>query len=206
MRKAVAGVHFGGLTATAATVITAFIPPRVGFFSLLTRILYRCAGTAHTISIQKSLNVTTLTSAAAASQAVINLAVDPGTGTVAGAIANTDYVLVQLDDGTFFLQKVASVASLAITLTTNLPATAAAGNKVWFFGAPGDQPASSQTTQKRNPLLGYQILATVSVMNDWGDNASGICQSNNPNEPIMISSNNATAAGFFELVAGSHVL
>lgn len=205
MFRALQGFGFSNLTATAGTAITALLPPRARAFTRLTKLLYRCGATAHTVTVLKTLGSTTLSAAAAGSQAVINLTADPGTGTPAGAIAANDFVCVQLDSGEFFLGKVSSVSTLAITLTANLPSAAAAGNAVWFFGAPGDH-TSSQTTTKPNPAVGSQYPATASILNTWDDVASGLHQTLNQNEPLLVHSNNATAAGTFEQVTGSHTM
>lgn len=204
MFRALGGHHASNLTATAGTEITCLIPPKVRAYSRLTRVLYRCGSTAHTITAAKALASTTLSAAAAGSQAVINITADSGV-TPPGAIAAGDFVCVQLDSGQYHLGKVSSVSTLAITLTANLPSAAAAGSKVWFLGAVGDH-TSSQTANKPNPIKGSQFPCTASVLNDWGDYASGICQTLNQEEPLLVHSNNATAAGTFEQVSAAYTL
>lgn len=205
MFRALGSFSFGKLTATADTAITALLPPRNRAFTRLTSMYYRAGATAHTLTALKAVGTTTLSSAAAGAQAVINLTADPGTGTGPGAIAANDFVCVELDSGEFFLGKVSSVAALAITLTANLPSAAAAGKSVWFFGAPGDH-VSSQTTVKPNPAVGSQFRGTASTLEKFEDFACGICQTLNQFEPLMVHSDNATAAGHFEQVSGCHTL
>lgn len=204
MFRALGGHHASQLTATAGTAITCLIPPRRGAFTRLTRILYRCAGTAHTVTALKALWQTTLASAIAASGTSATLAADNGAGTSAGALASNDWIAIQLDDGNYFLSTLASLSTLTGTVSA-LPSAAAAGNKVFVFGVPGDH-TSSQTTAKPNPVDGSQFLCTASILNDWGDYASGICQTLSQEEPLMVHSNNATAAGTFELIAASHTM
>lgn len=84
---------FSNLTAAAGTAITALLPPsgtRRPGFTRLNRIMYRCAGTAHTITVMKAFGRTTLASAVAASGTSITLASDPGAGTPSGNLANGD--------------------------------------------------------------------------------------------------------------------
>lgn len=189
-----------GLTATADTEVTAVLPPHRELITRLTSALYRCGATAHTISFMKSLGRTVLADDAAASQAVVRLKAQPvATG---NDVAANDWLVILLSDGTVHLGKVSSVSGLAITLTANLPAAASRDASVWFMGAPGDH-ASSKTRTAPRPTVGGQIVATASVMNTWQDFFSGVLQGEQ-NEPLMLHSNNATAAGTFELVAGCH--
>jgi hypothetical protein len=199
MFRALGSFSFAGLTASAGTAITALLPPRQRAFTRLTRILYRCGGTAHAIVVLKSLAQVTLTANAASGQAVINISSDPG-------MAANKFVCVELADGTYHLGRVSSVSSLAVTLSANLPAAASSGAKVWFFGLPGDHPVSSQTTTRPTPVLGHTVTCTASILNAWEDYGSGIAQSNNQEEPLMVHSANGTAAGTFELISGCHTI
>lgn len=208
MFRALSSYAASKLTATASTAITCIIPPHRRGRTRLTRILYRCGSTAHTITVMKALGSTTLTAAVAASGTSITLAADPGTTTAAGAIANSDWIAIRLDDGSVFLTTISSLSTLTMTVNA-LPSAAAAGSKVWFFGVPGDH-ASSQTQSTvatispATILKGKLFLATVSVMNDWGDAGASIEQTLNIDEPLVVHSDNATAAGTFELVSGVH--
>lgn len=181
------------LTATAGTPITALFPPRRGAFTRLIKMLYLAGATAHTLTVLKCLGKTTLSAAAASSATTVVLTADPGTGTPASGIATNDWIAVQLDDGTFFLAKATGVSTLTITVAA-LPAGAAAGNNVYFFGAPADH-ASSQTNPKVNNVVGSAFTCTASVLKDFSDVAAGLHMSLNQNEPIMVYSDNATAAG-----------
>lgn len=198
MTAVLAGHTATQLTATAGTAITCLIPPRKRAFTRLTSVLYRCAGTAHTVSLMKAFSRTTLAAAAAASATTVVLSANPGTGTPAGAIANGDWIAIKLDDGSFFIATV-TVSGLSMTVAA-LPAAAAAGNDVFFFGVPGDH-TSTQTNPKPNPIKGSQIVCTASVLNSWTDPAAGLCQSLEQYSPLMVHSNNATAAGTFELIS-----
>lgn len=203
MFRAFNSFQTGGLTAAAGTAITCLIPPyNANSYTVLTRVMYRCAGTAHAIVYMKALGVTTLAADAAASATSVTLSADPGTGTPSGNIATGDWVCIQLNDGSYFLATV-TVSGLVMTVAA-LPAAASSGNKVWTFGVPGDHPVGTQTNPKPNAIKGYTITATVSVMNDWADYAAGLLRSLTKNSPLMLHSANGTAAGTFELVSAVH--
>lgn len=199
MHKAVSSFHYGTKTAAGGTEINVLIRPRVNSYTRLTAVTYRAAATAHTITAMRAFAKTTVSIAAAGSQAVVNITADAAAGLTPGAIAAGDWLVVALDDGTFHLGKVLSVASLAITLTANLPSAAAVGRTVWMLGAPGDHTAGT-------PTAGSQFPAAASVLNSFVDAASGICVSNEQNSPLAVHSNNATNAGTFELIAGNYTL
>lgn len=115
--------------------------------------------TAHAIVFMRPLNWTYVASAAAINQAVINIKEDPGiystkyrypsplaTGTAAVAdngIAANDYCAYQLKDGTWVVDTVASVSTLAITMATAVPnitgGGVAAGSPFFFFGISTDK-------------------------------------------------------------------
>ena len=196
----------GGATATAGTKVTVLIPPRRGAFTRLTKVAMRSGATAHSLVILKSLAApTTVSSNAAASQAVVNITADSG-ATPPGTIAAGDFCVVQLDNGSFWLGEVSSVSSLAITMTASLPAAAAAGNAVWFMGAVGDHPARSLTNLKVPPATGYTVVGTASVLNTWGDGTTCLEQSNGTYEPLVLVNANATNASIFEEVIGVHTI
>lgn len=209
MFRALNSCQASGLTASANTAITALIPPRARAFSRVTHVMYRCGTTAHTITLLKSFlptsgAVSTLTATVAASGTSATVNADPSVGSPAGALANGDWVAIQLDSGEYFISTISGLASLTFTVNA-LPSQASAGNKVYAFGVPADH-ASSQTTQAPNPIKGSSILCTASVMNDWSDFASGLIQSLAQEMPLIVHSNNATAAGTFELVSGDHTI
>lgn len=207
MFRGVFASNYGaGATASAGTEVTVLIPPRRGAFTRLTKLSVRMGGTAHTIVVLKSLAApTTVSSNAAGAQAVVNITADSG-ATPPGAIAANDYCVVQLDNGSFWLGKVSSVSSLAITFTANLPSAAAAGNNVWFMGAVADHPVRSQTNLKVPPAVGYSVVGTVSILNTWGDGTTCLEQSNGTYEPLVLVNANATAASTFEEVIGVHTV
>lgn len=208
MYRALGSFNFGGLTASSGTAITCLIPPHPRGYSRLTRVQYRPGATAHALVFMKAFGSTTVTTAQVATDTTVILAADPGAAaqtpdgiaSPAGTLATNDWLCIQLDDGTYFLAQ-ATVSSLTCTIAA-LPAAVSVGNRVWTFGATGDHPVSSQTTQKTRNTKGFTITTTASAMNEYGDYAAGILQSLAPNMPLMLYSANGTNAGVLEAVSG----
>lgn len=180
----------------------------------VTCLLYTTGTTAHKVAILRPFNWTTLAAAAAGGQKVVNLADDPGVystnykyptpGNVApsqvgdNGIAASDYVAYQVADGTWVLDTVNSVSSLAVTLTTNLPTGGAlAGAALFFFGAVSDKdPATGQ--------VNWQTTTTASTNRQSlvPDNIAGGVQALHPGDPLVFYSPNGTAAGTLDHLSG----
>ena len=231
----------GRNTATAGTVFFSLIPPYpgpAGFAPFLykapanqtpnwlgergaithvTSLKYTTGTTLHQIGILRPKNFTTVASAAAINQAVINLTADPGIystnykyptpGSVVNAqvadhgIAAGDYAAYQLADGTWIADTVASVATLAITMTTTIPNITGggvlAGAPFFYFGvaATGKDPATG--------LIDPQFDTTASTTNEnFQDYETGICQGAHKGDPLIFYSPNPTAAGKLTLISG----
>lgn len=189
----------GGKTQTAGTVVQYLVPPnRVGY-TRLTTVVYTSAGTAHTLTFLRPLGATTVASAGATGQAVVNLTANPGTtaayGGITNGIAANDFVAIRTaSDGITRLYKVSSVSTLAVTMTANLVVAVAAGDKVWFFGAAGD-------TDGRTGSAHPAFLPIVSVTNTYTDREAGVVATVAKDEPILVNSNNLTAAGSLDQVS-----
>lgn len=180
--------NYGTVTQTLGTVITRGIAPMRGNLTRLTTLHYVSLGTAHTLTVLKSLGRTTLAAAAAASQAVVVLRSDPGPST--NLLATSDYCALRQNDGTMLFGTVTWVlGTLTATFGSNLTAAASAGSDFWMFGVAADQ-------------TDYTFKPTVSTRTIYSDPISGIMTSGNVDEPLLIYSNNATAAGVIDLAAG----
>lgn len=192
--------NIGSATITADTLIEVLIPPREDARTRLTKLEYTSAGTAHTVTCMKPLGRTTVASAAAGGQAVVNITADPGVGTVAGVIAAGDYLVIQRDTTEInYLVKVSSVATLAITLTANVPVAFAAADKVWFYGIPGNV--------RTNIIEGHMaLLPPVSATTTFSstDAGEGIFTTDERDDPVIVSSTNATAAGTIKLINATY--
>jgi hypothetical protein len=181
----------------------------------------KAGSTAHAIIIARPKNWTTVASAAAAGQAVINITADPGIystnyryplpGVVASSaglyaypgrvpdsgISAGDYCAYQLTDGTWVFDTVASVSTLAITMTNNVPTGGvAAGAPFFLFKVPGTNldPATGQ--------LDPSFTTVVSANNVFTDYLVGICQSLHKGDPLLIVDGNATAADVLNYASG----
>lgn len=175
--------------------------------------------TAHLITVMRPLNYTTFSADAAASQAVVNITADPGLYQTAGryqyakpggltapstannAIAGNDYVVYQAAAGQWVMDTVSSVASLAVTLTNNLPTGGVLkGGLLYFFGIYSDtDPATNEAHQS------FDVLAASSGTENYVLQSQGggsLFQAYHPGDPMIFYSSNATAAGFIELIAG----
>jgi hypothetical protein len=194
------GFHLGGHTSPPDTPITCLCPPYLRGHTRLTSLAYDTGGAQHTLTILKTLGTTTLSASAAANATSLTLTADPGTGTVAGAMAAVDYLCVQLDDDTFAVARIVAVSSLVVTISPMLPAAATSGNYVWFFGQPLDH-AGNQT--RSSPTIGVRLLAD-SAPPMLIDHASGICASTNPYQPLLIHSDNIQTRGTIRAAAGCH--
>lgn len=180
---------FGSLTQTAGTPIVRTVNPVRNAYTHITCVKYTAAGTAHTVVIMRPYAKTTLSAAAAAGQAVINITADSGV-TPPGAIAANDYLVIEKPDGTFFTGLVSSVATLAITLTANVPTGGlSSGATVWFMGAPGDHTDA-------------QYSGTASTTVTYSDDCGSVRGTINKYEPMLVYSANGTAAGTLQQVSG----
>jgi hypothetical protein len=187
-------------TETAGTEILQLIEPSMkGARTRITSLVYTSLGTAHTISILKALNRTTLTAAAAATDTAVTVA---SASFLNQTIAANDYIVIRHTDGTFGAYKVSAIASLTLTIPA-LAAAAGVGALVWIMGAIGEAehvqiapPVSAQTRyadENGIAVTGYRSVYSSTVYSRSGND-----------DPLLIHSGNATAAGVIESVAGSY--
>lgn len=197
----VRGTFFHGRkTEAAGTLINVLVDPRQGLYTRILHWAYTSAATAHTVTFLRVIGATTLAQAAAASQAVLNLAAQPATsyGGPTNNVAANDYLAWENDDGTFAFGLVSSVSGLAITMTANLAKAAGLGKKVWFLGVLADV----NTDGNAHPTSAPPASATT-IFTDGGVGA-GVMSSLRPYEPILVQSSNATAAGSINHVAAAY--
>jgi hypothetical protein len=191
----------GRATAAGGTAFTALCPPRRGLKTRLNHLSYNCGTTAHTLTIMRELARTTVNAVAAAGQAVVQLTVDPGTLiTPARILAAGDYLVFELPNQqgapAFLVGVVSSVAAsgsnLNVTLTANLPTGGIAKGAVcWMMGVAAD--------------LHPQYLMTVSVVNTISEALAGFVGAKLSYSPLLVYSNNATAAGTLQNASISYV-
>ena len=139
---------YGLITQSANTKIVRLVEPMLNAVTRLAEVVVTASTTAHTLTILRPMAVTTVASAAAAAQAVINITADPGKYAAASGgapdtaddgIAANDWCVYQTADGNWVVDTVSSVSTLAITMTTNVPtSTVLAGAPFFFMGIETD--------------------------------------------------------------------
>lgn len=187
------------VTQTAGTVITRLIEPAMrGAKTRLTQLSYVSGGTQHTLTILKALARTTVTAVQAASDTAVSVASKAFRG---DTVAASDYIVIQHNDGTFGAYLVSSVTNLTFTIPS-LAAALAIGNFVWILGATGEaehvvlSPLVSALTRYQDSLGGIACSGYRSV------SGGTVYQRSGNDDPLLIHSNNATAAGVIESASG----
>jgi len=193
-----------------------------GAYTHIDSLVYTSAGTAHTVTVMRPLNWAIVNGDVAANATAVTLHTDPGAYSTSGsykyplppdasspsqvasnAIAANDYVAVQLRDGTWHLSTIASGSGTSPVLTTAIPNITGGGVEdgaiMFFFGITTD--TVPQTGQAHVPLL--TVASTRQELLASSRHGPSF-RSLNPGDPILLYSNNATAAGSFSLVAGHY--
>jgi len=197
-------------TETATTVIDEKIQAHDGQRLALISLAYLSGATAHSICFLYAKDAAaypgssrnTTSALAVSGQAVINVTTTPR-DTAGNAAAASDIVAYQLTDGTWEFNTISSVATKAITLTSNITgvdagagATAvAAGAKFLIFGVVGDGTY-------------LKLKSTASVETDWGG-AKGapsiVLAHPYIGEPFYVTIDNATNQGYLEYAIFAHI-
>lgn len=176
----------GKHTETAGTAIVDTVGGVKGHHTYLTKAAYTAGATAHTLTVMRAASHATVTSAAAASQAVVNVSVALTDGGGNAAAAN-DYVVVRQTDGSWHTSTVASVASLAYTLNDNFGVGAAVGADVFCYGVVGDTYHSARHT--------FALASGGQTVLPSGDALTVLVRGKFQGAPLITSVNNATNAG-----------
>lgn len=183
----------------------------------ITSLIYKLGTTEHTLTLLRPLNWTTFSADAAASQAVVNLTANPGAyatvykyplangqtapRTADNLLAASDHVVYQAADGTWVYDTVSSIATLAVTLATNVPTGGVkAGGLLYHFGITTDvDPATGEA----HPQFDVEVAASATIFRSYTD-PSGLWHALHAGDPILLHSANATAQGWLECVSGFH--
>lgn len=197
------GFGFAGGTQTAGTVITALVQPVRRMWTVLTTLIYTSAGTAHSLALMKPLSRGITTQAQVAGDTLVKsttelgaAATNPATGAMLNAAAANDYIAVRLDNGRAHLSTISSVSTTSGVTTYNLNTAIPTGRsvpanaRIWYFGLTSD---------------GHPILKpAVSVTSTKQDVEAGLLSSDQPHDPLLVISDNITAAGNIEVVSGGY--
>lgn len=178
---------YGYLTQAAGTPIVRVIPPADDLRSCLGSFRYTPGATAHLLTVMVAMSETLVTSDVAAGATSI-----PVGGLLSAfdgsAIASGDYIITQLEDGTW-VPMLCSAGGLTLTV----PATAQkikAGTKVFMMGAAADHP--NRTFQTTASTV-YDFVA--------GDFRIRAATGSKKASPLLFYSPNNVAAGFSHFVA-----
>jgi hypothetical protein len=185
------GFGRGQATEAAATRIRVLLPGKRRNYTYLTFLQYKSLGTAHTVTIMRGQSYTTCATAVAeaGTALVVTSALLDGAG---NALAANDLVAFECVDGSWQVDIIAGwvVGTKTITLAVG-PATGsggiAVGGRVISYGIAGDSGHAA-----------YTLLPPVSATTNFPPVLSGpLARSRQKNEPIILDSDNATAAGIF---------
>jgi hypothetical protein len=183
---------YGSKTETLDVIISRVVPPRKGVRSKVSSFSYKAAGTAHTLTFLTVLLEGATSTKAESGQAVINVNTS-FTDSAGGIIAANDWCSVQHEDGSWGEYMVSSVSALAITFSGNLSTDVEEGARVCFHGAATD-----------HTLRQWTMLASTEVTFNGDGIRTVACQAKRLNEPIIVISTNATAAGVLRWLAYSY--
>jgi hypothetical protein len=183
--------HVGSKTAAAGTVFTGLIPPKAQAYSKIARMVYTTAGTAHTLSVLKAQGRTTTTAAQIATDtsltlSSISLAYDENGASLSENLAASDYVVVQHTDGTWGAYLMSGISGNTLTIGALAKAVASGAVVYGMYEV-------ARTTGKAS----WQVTTRTSTTETFEtyDPAVAVVSSSKVNEPLLIHSNNATAAG-----------
>lgn len=185
--------------------------PSACFTQISTIVMSTSSSGAQILAGMRPFNYCYFNAVAAAGQAVVNIDANPGAYATAyryptpnGAVPRTannlmaanDYVAYQAADGTWILDTVASIATLAVTLTTNLPTGGiVSGQPLFFFGIYTDTDPATGFAQP------YITVPTTQTQKTYQDLVSGLFQTLHLGDPLVLYSNNAGAQGTLDLVS-----
>lgn len=197
--NAISAFGRGKKTETAATRIRVLVPGDPHGFTYLSFLRYTVSTTAHTLTMMRGQ--THSKAAAAAAAAAVEIVVEDAMLDAAGnALAASDLVAIELDDGSWHLGIVdtsgwtAGTKTITLTSGTAIPAgrSVLAGAAVISYGVAGDSGhANYQLATGTSATVNYPAVA----------NAGPLAKSPQRNSPIIIDSDNATAAGTIEAVS-----
>lgn len=178
-------------TETAATRIRRILGGGPGFTHLV-NMRYTDGGTAHVLTILRGTSRGKVVApvAAAGTSVQVDTALTDGLG---NAIAASDLVAIQLDDGTWHLSAVTTY--VAATLTISVLATAIptgrsvlAGAKIVCYGVQSDANHANQVYAGGSSSAAVNFPAVTGAV-------LSLCKAPRSGEPLVFDSDNATNAG-----------
>lgn len=177
-------------TANAGTRIQFPIGGDYGFTHMV-NMRYTDTGTSHTLTIMRGASRGKVLGdvAAGATSVIVDTALTDGAG---NAIAASDLIAAQLDNGTWHVSQVTSwtASTLTIVLTTAVPTgrTIKDRSKIVCYGVAGDAMHADQQ------YVGGAASSAVNTPAVAGAVLSH-CKATGSNEPLLFDSDNSTNAG-----------
>jgi hypothetical protein len=177
-------------TAVLGTAFQATLGGGIGFTHVI-NFSYKDLGTLHTLTLMRGASRGKVLGQvlAAGATLVVDTALTDGAG---NAIAASDFVAVQLDNGMWHRSVVTSwtAATLTLVLTTAVPTGRKIldGAKIVCYGVAADAMHADQQ------YAGGVASTDVNVPRVSGSVMS-LCKAPSSNEPIIFNSDNPTAAG-----------
>lgn len=196
------GDGYGSKTLSLGVPIVLVCPPKAGKYTRLDYIQYLPAGTAHTITAMVTLFSTSVATDVALNGTTITGKQPLSATEAGGAAAAGDWIVTIDQNGKYVVYQIASVTGAVNTITTTSDYGDANGTGVssiieqdaplYFMGAPGNH-------SKR------QFLTVASTLFTVAPPLGGIATATRKNQPILVHSDNATAAGSFKAITYSNV-
>lgn len=158
------GDTFGSLTASSGTELMRVGAPKAGYYTRCywTKFCNKAAA-EQTLTVLVELARTTISTDAAAGQAVINFSSIPSSPVDGSLMAANDYFIVQNELYEFDVYRVASISSLAVTVDVSIGSASSSGvatkllagsskvsNVIYFMGAVADHTKRKFTIPTSN--------------------------------------------------------
>jgi len=185
----------GYKTESAATVITQQIDPVSGSRIAIRAFSLACGGTATDVYFMLAMGVGTI-STAVVSGATVGLIIGAEPQSTGNPLSSNDYVLIELDDGSYQLTTVATGAYTGFSISDALQDTVAVGNKVWAFGIYSDTA----------PIRHVRVYLSSTSASTTREEDGGVIFGSARGYPMMVYHlNDAAAAGAIDYVTVDYI-
>lgn len=187
--------QLGYNTETPATLIISQINPVTGSRIAIRAFSLYCAATATDVWFLQAMGQTTVTTAVA-SGATTGIILTAEPQSTANPVASGDYLLIEMDDGTFHQTTVATGLYTGLSISDALDDSLAAGNRVWAFGLYTDTA----------PISHVRVHLSSTSASTTRDEDGGVIFGVAKGYPILVfHRNNAAAAGAIDYVTVDYI-
>lgn len=190
-------------TASAGTAIFKLIRGADGLITTINNIIYTSGSTAHTITILRPVAATTAAGGTNGGESVITFA-DLGAMKITNSssielAATNDYIAWINTNGQYAYDTIGSVSGNEVTTTNSIGTAIDGGAPVWIFG---------ELARTTHVTLSPPVSATTSMDVQVQAGQPGQINTNvrvGDGDPVIVTSNNATAAGTIVSISGTYV-